>query len=380
MVPMPNEKSDPDTYPYVGSGHVVAVNGRFLTMPISGVQRYGREVLSRLVKRLPAEVIVVVPPLSRMKSDDLQMERLKHTRRWTGARGHVWEQVVLPRLYRRSEAGTLLSLCNWGPLGIREQVLVIFDLAPLKLKSHFSTRYRLLVRNLQQPLARRVLQVVTLSESVRAELIEIFGLDPSRVSVAPPGVGPPFTSYGEFPSEPGNYCLFVGGHDSRKNLEFLLRFWPELHSRTGLELKVVGHRASSPHGFRRSVQRIQHIPGVSVYREIDDAELASLYRSALCVLHPSLYEGFGLPLLEGIASGTPFVSTDVGAAAELAVDTTCRILPLNPRLWEEHILELRKGSWVENRQALAESAGRYTWDKTAKLIADAIHKVGVEVP
>ncbi len=106
----------------------------------------------------------------------------------------------------------------------------------------------------------------------------------------------------------------------------------------------------------------------------DDDELAALYAGAACVLLPSRYEGFGLPLLEGAAAGTPFVASDVGAAGELAVDPAVQLQPMEPGAWVDAIATV-----VEQRSRLAEQGrsvvARFTWERAAAAWADLIGRV-----
>jgi glycosyltransferase involved in cell wall biosynthesis len=354
---------------------VVAVNGRFLTMTVTGVQRYAHEILSRIGAHLESELRVIVPPNRVLEGDDPEIADISRTGRWQGVGGHRWEQLTLPRLVRRAGARVLWSPCSWGPVAVRRHVPVVHDIAPLTQPEYFPLAYRALARALTGPLVRRSALVVTPSTRVRGELLERFRLGPEQIRVVPPGVGPPFTSVplDDLERRSGHYCLLVGAHGPRKNVEFLLGLWPEVYSRTSLELHLA---------YRRGVttRRLQALgsapePGVVVHADPTDEELARLYANALCLLWPSHYEGYGFPLLEAMAAGTPFLSTDVGAAGELAVSPEEQIVPLEPERWCARIEAWHSADLLELREASARRARAQTWGPAAEQTAQVLDQL-----
>jgi Glycosyl transferases group 1 len=248
---------------------------------------------------------------------------------------------------------------------VRRHVPVIHDLAPLTLPEFFSHAYRALARTLTGPLVRRSALVVTPSTHVRGELLDRFELEENQVQVVPPGVGEPFVSVSldDLERRKGGYCVLVGAHASRKNAKFLVELWPEIRSRTGLELHLTYRRIVTT----RRPRGLEGVPpdGVVLHADPTDNELAQLYTNALCLLWPSHYEGYGFPLLEAMAVGTPFLSTDVGAAAELAVRPQEQILPLEPERWLARLEEWRSVDLVELRRASAQRARAQSWDAAA---------------
>jgi glycosyltransferase involved in cell wall biosynthesis len=342
----------------------IVVNGRFYTMPVTGSQRYARELVRRLGAHLENEIQVAVPPDQLVAADQLETVE-PSARSWSGPRGHLWEQVTLPRVPARGDL--LISLANWGPVRVHRQVVAILDLAPLRWPGFYSWPYRALTRVLQRQLARNVTRIVTLSEAMGLEVAATYGLDLDRIDVVPPGVGPPFTE--TEPLSPKRYCVFVGAHDPRKNLLFLLDFWPQVWGELGLELHVVARLASRPH---RSAL-IPATPGVRLHHDLDDRALADLYAGALCLLSPSHYEGFGLPLLEAMATGTPFLAAEAGAARELAEEAG-QILPLEAPAWVEALRSWSSADLGELRRAVRRRAHAQSWDRSAALLAASIRR------
>lgn len=340
----------------------VVINGRFLTQPITGVQRYGREVLNKLSERCD-DLMVEVPGRGRMSAP---MALDGSGEPWGGFRGHTWEQLTLPGSIADGEL--LVNLANFAPTAVEFQVVTIYDTAPRRAARHYGLSYRALVRMLHPRMASKAVRIVTISRSSRNEIIADLDLDPDRVVVIAPGVDAPFTEAQEAATTGDPYALFVGGHDPRKNLSFLVEIWDEVRSATGLGLTVVSRSESRPH-------RQTALPaGIGVVFDPTDEVLASLYVGAACLVSPSTYEGFGLPLLEAMATGTPFVSTPVGAAVELAVDRRLQVMNLKPIRWVAAIREVVAARDQLGAASRAKAAA-YSWDAAAEKWAHVIEEV-----
>jgi glycosyltransferase involved in cell wall biosynthesis len=205
-------------------------------------------------------------------------------------------------LARRARSLDVLHCTTFrGPTAPRvPTVLTVHDLAILRAPEVFPRWHRLYGRLGLRRVLRAADAIVAVSEFTRAETVELAGVPAERIRVVPHGVDPVFTPEG--PRADGEYVLAVATLEPRKNLGRAV----DAAREAGVELRVVGARGWG---------------GVDVegwVGEVPDAELAALYRGARCVLCPSLYEGFGLPVLEAMACGTPVV-TSVGTAMEEVV-------------------------------------------------------------
>jgi glycosyltransferase involved in cell wall biosynthesis len=164
----------------------------------------------------------------------------------------------------------------------------------------------------------RIAQVVAVSNFTRDETVRITGIGPDRISVCPHGVdGGLFQPGAALPVRPR--FLHVSNDEPRKNIARIVAAFARLRMpQAELVLKVP----------RAAASRYAGLPGVQVIAEhISDAELAALYRSATAFVFPSLYEGFGLPILEAMASGCPVITSHDSACGEVAGEAALRVDP-----------------------------------------------------
>ena len=280
----------------------IVVNGRFLSRRVTGVERYGRGILSVIGSR----------------------SRVEETR-LNGIAGHAWEQFILPA--KLNPKSMLWSPANTGPLSVRNHALTIHDLSPLEhpewFRASFATWYRLLLPFLM----KHVRIIFTPSEYMKKKLIKRFGVD--NVTVTPNGVDTSVfhpaaiqTSY----EIAGKYILFVGSIQPRKNLARLIAAWHEIKDEfEDISLVIAG---DAGHAFRtekffedKQIRFLGHIP---------EADLPGLYARAELFVLPSLDEGFGLPVLEAMACGTPVLVSNAGALPEVAGDAAVIFDVANP--------------------------------------------------
>lgn len=354
----------------------VAVNCRVLAKPTrTGVGEYTVELLSALAARAESDglsylvfgVESLPPPLSdRPAVVNADEPALAHS----GPKAHLWEQFVLPRRVEDSDADLLHTPAGNAPfLGDCEKVTTVHDISPLVNPAWFSTLYATLYWVLAPGSVRASDRLITVSEFVRDELRSRYDVPSSTVHVVPNGVSTP--PDGDEPTGvdvPDRYFLFVGAHNPRKNLSTIVdayrRYRHQVRSPAGLVL------VGPPTDIFAHVD-IDPVPGVQTTGYVSDEALGWFYRHALSLVFPSLYEGFGLPILEAMSAGTPVVTSNRGAMAETAGDAASLVDPTDVTAISNALVELADNERLRTDLTAAgtKRASQFSWERTAEMTA-----------
>ena len=271
--------------------------------------------------------------------------------------------------------------------GAPPAVIFVHDLAFRLRAADVPWQQRLYFRTVLPPALRQAAAVIVPSEATKRDLLHLYrwpGLE-SKVEVIAEGL-PTHVDAGALPAglEPG-FILAVGTVEPRKNYPRMLAAYRRLRGRQGTPPYVINGRPGVPDlviagragwAFGDTMQRIAAEPGVRYLGHVDEATLSALYRSASVLAFPSLYEGFGLPLLEAMANGVPAVVGEAGALPELALGAA---LTVNAEDEEaiasalERLLadeSLRKKLGEEGRRR----ANGYTWTSAAERTLDVLRR------
>ena len=353
----------------------IGINGRFYGAPLTGVQRFSRELSTRIYDRQGAVLFLprgTEPPVGLPRQVEVVVGR---------TRGHRWEQLELPGA--AASCDVLLHPANTCPLRGAGHVVVVHDVLPLSHPAWFDRGFASWYRWVVKRAVKGAERVLTVSQWSADQLIRLLGVDPDRVEIVTQGVEPfhqPASAdvvrrVRERWSLPPEYVLTVDGGDPRKNLTFLTSVLDDLASKSDrtLPLVVVGrsrhvHRSSSP--IKTASNSVVDVGPVT------DEELHGLYTGAVVFCFPSLAEGFGRPPLEAVACGTPAVVAEYGPAREVMGDGA-EILPLDRVAWTATLDDLLGDA--DRRRDLAargrEVAARYRWDRTCEQVLEACGRV-----
>lgn len=341
----------------------IAVNARAVHHRSSGVGRYTREITCRLGDRV---------------------RLLKSGSATHGFQGHLWEQVIIPRQLERDEV--LWSPANSGPLAVTRQVITIHDISPIDQPDGFNFSFRTWYRVLMPQLAKRSKAIITDSEFSRQRIIERFGISPEKVESIPCGVDK--DHFYPRPADeiaairrrydlPATYLLSVGALEPRKNYARLFRAWEKARSdNKDVTLLVLG---SSGRPFQSL--RIEHIPeGLMFLPRVRERDLPALYSGALAFIFPSMYEGFGLPVLEAMACGTPVIVSNAGALPEVVAGAGRLVDPANVAEITQAIIQfIAEPDLRENFLSAGLSrAEEFSWDQASSRVISVLERVSSE--
>jgi glycosyltransferase involved in cell wall biosynthesis len=257
---------------------------------------------------------------------------------------------TFPRLLRQAGAALVHTQYAVPVRSPCPAVVTIHDLSFEHGSAHMALKDRLVFRRVVPHAARAARRVLTVSERTRADLVRLYELPEEKVVVTPNGVDPAFAP-GTTPS-PGSYVLAVGAVQPRKNQAAALA----AAEAVSLPLVVAG-----PVKDETLAARLR-AGGADLRGYVAQEELAELYRGAACLVQPSRFEGFGLPVLEAMASGTPVVALDEPALREVAGDAAVFVD-------EDHLADGVRLALAERERLVAaglERARAFSWRATAE--------------
>jgi glycosyltransferase involved in cell wall biosynthesis len=233
-------------------------------------------------------------------------------------------------------------------------VVTFHDLAVLRHPELFNAWARRYGREFLPRVARSADRLIAVSEFTAHEVVELLGVPEKKIRVIPNAVGPPFTAAGE--AAEGNYVLAVSTLEPRKNLSRLVEAFGRARL-NGSELRIVGAQGWG------GVEPVASA-GVRWLGQVSDDELARLYRGARCAAYVSVYEGFGLPVLEAMACGTPVVAADLPPIKEFAPGVVT-VDPGDPDAIAAGLGEALARA-AELGRAGREAAAAYDWGRVAR--------------
>jgi len=360
----------------------VFINGKFLSQRITGVQRYAREMLLAFDALLATEFNQKIC-IKLIAAADADLPTLKHIEliQTASKAGHAWEQLVLPKLCRN---GVLLNLSGSAPFGKIGQYATIHDAVLYEYPQAYSRKFRWWYRILFKWLALTAKRIFTVSAFSQTRLVHFLPKLSNKIRIAHNG-------HEHFSRMAGDerilsrhaltarpYMLLVGSRNPNKNFARLATVLQEYFASDEYCFVLAGD--ANPDVFNQ--QNLDFPENVIRVGYVSDPELKSLYTHASGFIFPSLYEGFGLPLLEAMSVGCPIACSnrasmpEVGGGAVLYFDpeNTRDIALAMDKLWHDTRLrdELKEKGHIQ--------AGLFSWQNSARSILDEIIKVerGIE--
>lgn len=348
---------------------MIYINGKYLTQRLTGVQRYAYELTSCLVKN-ERNVRVLVPEFLDVDTIDLPKESIIKTGKSTNTT--LWEQFDLPRFLGNSN-NLLINFCNTGPIFNKNQFVCIHDMSYMENPKWFSKSFYYYYKFMIPKIARVSSHVLTVSEFSKAELQSKLGLSDCKVSVIYNAPAKTFVSstYENINLNKEDFFLFVGSLDPRKNLKTLL----EVFSKPTLKkekLVIVGAKQNS-----LKDENLLLPSNVKLLDNCSDAHLKKLYSSAKALINCSMYEGFGLPVVEAMSSGCPLLLSDIPVFKEIAGKHAMFFNPNDPTNIIEAInafLEKSEKDINLSIKANYHYCAKYSWEKSSKALLKIVRR------
>ena len=358
--------------------HRIAVDGRPLSAPLSGVAR----VISRVIEFFPESHLFSFclyshAPIHPDFAYLLQLPNVEwHTGTGITARyGGLWFNLTLPRLLRRSPPALFWGSQQVIPPGLSDSlpvVLTYYDLVLYFFPQAMRRLARWQQRAVQGLSVRRANRILSISKQTQDDMIARFDYPQAQAAVAHLGYDPPTgtkTPGFQVPISP--FVLAVSTIEPRKNYGTLLAAYQEYLNRSGSEaydLVIAGRRGwESPEFFRKLDAMVESTGRVRVIEGASDVDLGVLYARCRFFCMPTLYEGFGLPLLEALANGAPAIASDIACLREIGGEAIRYVAARDVEGWAQALGDLTRSDRGGVLPRVVFPKEEWTWQKTARV-------------
>jgi glycosyltransferase involved in cell wall biosynthesis len=296
------------------------------------------------------------------------------------------EQFILPFLVKKHKIEMLHSVAFSCPvIKLCKYVLTIHDLA-YRVFPETVRKSRRVYYSVMFPLFASIAdKIITVSENTKNDVIRCFHVPGDRIDTVLLGVSGHFRQEDDSDARAvlsslgitGEYLLYVGSLEPRKNLVRLLQAFELIRKEVKISLVIVGPKGWMYDGIFSSTAVIEHKDDIIFAGHVEDQVLPKLYSQAKAFVFPSLYEGFGLPALEAMACGAPLIASGTSSLREVCGDAAIYVDPFDVKNIFENIFMLVKNDQrrAELREKGLERSRQFSWEKTARMTLEAYKKV-----
>ncbi|MEH1934009.1 MAG: glycosyltransferase family 1 protein [Nostoc sp.] len=297
-----------------------------------------------------------------------------------GMKGHLkrllWTQFKLPNLYRQIKSTLLFSPIPEAPLfSSCSYVVTVHDLIPLRFPEWFSITQRLYCSYYIGAVIQQSKHVICNSMATAEDLSKFLGVTEDKITTIPLAYDSEKFRFLDLPTQ--NYFLYLGRHNPHKNPERLITAFATLPNRQDYELWLAGpsDRRYTP-VLKAQVEKLGITHQVKFLDYIPYSELPKIINQAIALVFPSLWEGFGLPVLEAMACGTPVITSNLSSLPEVAGDAAILINPYNTEEITEAMQAIATDSGLRSRlssQGITHSQ-QFSWEKTGKATVEVLSR------
>ncbi len=362
---------------------IVGYDATTVTGQLSGVGYYTKHLLASLANGAGSGVVDRLVVLS---NREVALDAGPRVSLYEGQRfpvRSVWMQLVLPRILGRLRPDVVHYTNYLAPVWSRVPYVVsVHDMSVALMPQFHTLKKRMLTSRLVPIVARRAGLVLTPSENTRRDVIRLLGLDPGRVRVIPYAPAPTFRPVTVERDRlrtlglTGPYFLYVGTLEPRKNLARALRAFARIApSLPDHRFVIVGQRGWMYDDVLKEASGLRG--RVDLLGYVAEADLPALYSHAAAFVYPSLYEGFGLPVVEAMACGTPVLTSRSSSLTEIAEGSAVLADPLDEAAISDGLMALATDEALRadlRRRGLAQAAA-FTWERTGRETAQAYLEV-----
>lgn len=343
------------------------INGRFLTQQVTGVQRYSREIITKMDmlisegKIKPPEnldLICLVPNQTSYKPPwrNFKIQQIGFFK------NNLWEQIDLPI---KVQSNPLFSPANIGPLLSINQIATFHDTSVYAIPDAYSIFFRLKYKLIFKNVGKTAKWIITVSQFSKRELTKYCHIDSNKIIVIPHGHEHLKSTISDqsiiskYSLNEKPFFLVVGSQSPHKNLDVVFDANTFL-DQDKYNIVVAGG------SFSRVFQKTNEIINNNIVRVgyVTDKELKALYKKAISFIFPSLYEGFGLPVLESLSFGCPVICSSAASLSEFGPNLVTYFDPTNPNELSKIMESKLLGTGLKSPD-YSQILDKYSWEKAA---------------
>ena len=287
-----------------------------------------------------------------------------------------WEQVLQPFALRGSGAELVHCMAFVAPLvAATPSVITIHDLSFRRAPERFRGPHRAYLSLFTQLSCQRAKRLIAVSKFTKQEVMDVYGVPAEKIDVVYSGVDPWFSppipeavaAFRELRGLPEKFILYVGTIEPRKNLSTLIRAYAKLRP-NGVKLICAGGRGWMYEDVFQTVEELRLSRDVIFPGYVAEEDLPMWYAAAKVFVYPSTYEGFGLPVIEAMACGTPTITTNASSLPEAAGDAALLVPPDDADALSEALARLLDSESLREELSARglKHTDKFNWPDTAR--------------
>ncbi len=339
---------------------MIVVNARFLTQKLTGVQRFAFEMSCQLMELYHDDILFVAPRNIRRSrySDQLKPVLIgKYT-------GYLWEQYELPRYLKKRGCPLLLNLCNLAPVVYRNKISTIHDITFVKYPADYPFRMRWMYKMLVPHILNTSIRIITVSHFSKNEISAYYQIPKDKIHVVYNAVNASFGPQRNERLLSERYIMAFASTGENKNFKMIMQSFIKVNEQyKDIKLYVIGECLRE-----KEYDELRLHDSIVFMGRVSDEKLIELYSNAIAFVFPSLYEGFGIPVIEAQACGCPVIASNVTTFPEILGASALCIDPHKTDGFVDAILSLFRDIELRDKYIKLgyDNVTRFSWQKSGK--------------
>ena len=355
----------------------IAINTRFIIpKKMEGIGKFTLEICKRLPLLLPNHHFYFIfdrpPPPNYFSFPNVTLlqtpPQARHPLLWI-----LWFEFALPRIFKKYKIDLFVSPDGFTSLRSKiPSITVIHDLAYLHFPNHLPFLVRNYYRNFTPKFIHKAQHLLTVSEFVKNDILQQFKIPDNKISITQNAASyPPLKSLG-IPT----HFLYVGALHPRKNISRLIQAFNlfKKNTQSPIQLVLIGKPAWKTKEIFEALSLSPYQKDILLTGYLPDEEIQKYFSSALAFIYISLFEGFGIPVLDAMQAGVPVITSNTTSLKEISGDAAYLVDPGNIEEIADAMIKMEASPSLRNNliQKGFLQAEKYSWDNAAKIVHDAL--------